>query len=254
MKPELPPAWRHQCRDGPRRGRRDGVNAKSRHSENLLSPVRRRSENWQQQELHWTHDEATAAGERGQVAQHHPVDDADLSTAIPMAINACYLNNGLEACIAASRLIRDAGRPTRRSEAIGQGGRRKNKNGRSEGQRRHPRPHWPALSSTSACRSTSIRGSRKVRRLVIGGEGHPQGLEGGNFVKPTVFANVTREMLYREGRNLRAGSVDTDVQDGGRGAALKSPMTPNSASSAYVSSADRERATRVRANSPPAAS
>src|SRR2546430_16413864 len=32
------------------------------------------------------------------------LDDADLSTAIPMAINACYMNNG-QACIAASRLI-----------------------------------------------------------------------------------------------------------------------------------------------------
>src|SRR5258708_9806940 len=32
------------------------------------------------------------------------LDDADLSTAIPMAINACYLNNA-QACIAASRLI-----------------------------------------------------------------------------------------------------------------------------------------------------
>src|SRR6267154_1042369 len=32
------------------------------------------------------------------------LDDADLSTAIPMDINACYLNNG-QACIAASRLI-----------------------------------------------------------------------------------------------------------------------------------------------------
>ena len=32
------------------------------------------------------------------------LDDADLATAIPMAINACYLNNG-QACIAASRPI-----------------------------------------------------------------------------------------------------------------------------------------------------
>jgi aldehyde dehydrogenase (NAD+) len=30
--------------------------------------------------------------------------------------------------------------------------------------------------------------------LVIGGEGHPKGLEKGYFVKPTVFANVTRDM------------------------------------------------------------
>src|SRR3989475_7201693 len=32
------------------------------------------------------------------------LDDTDLSTAIPMAVAACYLNNG-QACIAASRLI-----------------------------------------------------------------------------------------------------------------------------------------------------
>jgi acyl-CoA reductase-like NAD-dependent aldehyde dehydrogenase len=37
-------------------------------------------------------------------------------------------------------------------------------------------------------------GIEEGAQLVIGGEGHPQGLEGGNFIKPTVFANVTREM------------------------------------------------------------
>src|SRR5207302_6799618 len=37
-------------------------------------------------------------------------------------------------------------------------------------------------------------GIKEGAELVIGGEGHPRGLEGGNFVKPTVFANVAREM------------------------------------------------------------
>src|SRR5437667_12531577 len=37
-------------------------------------------------------------------------------------------------------------------------------------------------------------GIEEGAELVIGGEGHPQGLEGGNFIKPTVFASVTREM------------------------------------------------------------
>src|SRR5258708_36357287 len=37
-------------------------------------------------------------------------------------------------------------------------------------------------------------GIEEGAELVIGGEGHPQGLESGNFVKPTVFANVTRDM------------------------------------------------------------
>ncbi len=33
-------------------------------------------------------------------------------------------------------------------------------------------------------------GIQEGAELVIGGEGHPQGLEHGNFVRPTVFANV----------------------------------------------------------------
>ena len=37
-------------------------------------------------------------------------------------------------------------------------------------------------------------GIEEGAELVIGGEGHPSGLEDGNFVKPTVFANVTRDM------------------------------------------------------------
>ena len=39
-------------------------------------------------------------------------------------------------------------------------------------------------------RSTSAQESEEGAKLVIGGEGHPQGLEHGNFVKPTVFADV----------------------------------------------------------------
>jgi aldehyde dehydrogenase (NAD+) len=30
--------------------------------------------------------------------------------------------------------------------------------------------------------------------VLVGGEGHPQGLEGGYFVKPTVFVNVSNDM------------------------------------------------------------
>lgn len=37
-------------------------------------------------------------------------------------------------------------------------------------------------------------GIQEGAELVIGGTGQPQGLEQGNFVKPTVFANVTEEM------------------------------------------------------------
>src|SRR6266853_858943 len=125
------------------------------------------------------------------------LDDADLSTAIPMAINACYLNNG-QACIAASRLIVP--------EYI--------KSGIEEG-----------------------------AELVIGGEGHPQGLEGGNFIKPTVFANVTREMRIAKeeifGPVLSILTYKTEAE------AIEIANDTEFGLIAYVSSADPERANRV---------
>ena len=42
---------------------------------------------------------------------------------------------------------------------------------------------------------SSIRkGIEEGAEVLVGGEGHPQGLEGGYFVKPTVFVNVTNDM------------------------------------------------------------
>jgi aldehyde dehydrogenase (NAD+) len=34
--------------------------------------------------------------------------------------------------------------------------------------------------------------------VLVGGEGHPSGLEAGNFVKPTVFVNVTNNMTIAQ--------------------------------------------------------
>src|SRR5258707_15037982 len=79
--------------------------------------------------------------------------------------------------------------------------------------------------------------------LVIGGEGHPQGLEGGNFVKPTVFANVTREMRIAKeeifGPVLSILTYKTEAE------AIEIANDTEFGLIAYVSSADPERATRV---------
>jgi aldehyde dehydrogenase (NAD+) len=37
-------------------------------------------------------------------------------------------------------------------------------------------------------------GMEEGAEVLIGGPGHPEGLEAGNFVKPTVFVNVTNDM------------------------------------------------------------
>jgi aldehyde dehydrogenase (NAD+) len=38
------------------------------------------------------------------------------------------------------------------------------------------------------------KGIEEGAEVLVGGEGHPEGLEAGNFVKPTIFVNVTNDM------------------------------------------------------------
>ncbi|WP_440135265.1 aldehyde dehydrogenase family protein [Chitinophaga sancti] len=119
------------------------------------------------------------------------LDDADLSTAIPMAVAAGFMNNG-QACIAGTRLLvpetrfdevkellkhavaaTKVGDPTDANTAIG-----------------------PMVSVKQYERVQSYiqSGIEQGAEVLAGGPGHPEGLEGGNFVKPTVFANVTPDM------------------------------------------------------------
>ena len=134
------------------------------------------------------------------------LDDADFSTAIPMAVAACYLNNG-QACIAASRLIVPEDRLGEVKRLV-----RAAVEQIKMGDPRNKDVTLGPLASIKQYQRVQEyikSGIEEGAELVIGGEGHPSGLEDGNFVKPTVFANVTRELI------------------------------------AYVSSADPERANRV---------
>ena len=109
-----------------------------------------------------------------------------------MAIpTACYLNNG-QACIAASRLIVPEDRLDE-VKRLAKAAVEKIKMGdpTDKGVTLGP------LASTKQYKRVQEyikSGIEEGAELVTGGEGHPQGLEGGNFIKPTVFANVTREM------------------------------------------------------------
>src|SRR5581483_3453892 len=101
------------------------------------------------------------------------LDDADLSTAIPMAVNACYLNNG-QACIAASRLIVPQDRldeVKRLAKAVVE----KIKMGDPRDKDVTLGP-LAAQSNTSACRNTSSPGSRKVRSSSSAGKAIPRDL------------------------------------------------------------------------------
>jgi len=79
--------------------------------------------------------------------------------------------------------------------------------------------------------------------LVTGGLGHPAGLEKGNFVKPTVFANVTNSMkIAREeifGPVLSIITYKTEAE------AIAIANDSDFGLMAYVSSSDKEMAERV---------
>src|SRR5216684_2428268 len=168
------------------------------------------------------------------------LDDADLSTAIPMAINACYLNNG-QACIAASRLIV----PEDRLDEV----KRLAKVAVEKIKMGDPKDKDVTLGPLASTKQYKRvqeyikSGVEEGAELVIGGEGHPQGLEGGNFIKPTVFANVTREMRIAKeeifGPVLSILTYKTEAE------AIEIANDTEFGLIAYVSSADPERATRV---------
>jgi aldehyde dehydrogenase (NAD+) len=168
------------------------------------------------------------------------LDDADFSTAIPMAVSACYLNNG-QACIAASRLIV----PENRLDEV----KRLAKAAVEQIKVGDPRNKDVTLGPLASVKQYSRvqeyikSGIEEGAELVIGGEGHLAGLEAGNFVKPTVFANVTRDM--RIAREEIFGPVLSILTYKTEAEAIEMANDTEFGLIAYVSSADPERANRV---------
>lgn len=170
------------------------------------------------------------------------LDDADLATAIPLAVAAATVNSG-QACMAGTRLIvpesrldevkrlvitamqaLQVGNPHDSATAIG-----------------------PMVTQTQYDRVQSyIRlGIEEGAQLLTGGPGHPAGLEDGYFVKPTVFANVTMDMRIAKeeifGPVLVILSYKTEAE------AIAMANDTIYGLQAFVSSADLARANRVAA-------
>ena len=168
------------------------------------------------------------------------LDDADFAKAIPMAVNACYLDNG-QACIAGSRLFIPENRLDEVKQLV--------KAAVAKVKVGDPNDidvtMGPLVSQKQYQRVQSyIRsGIEEGAEVVIGGEGHPEGLERGNFVKPTVFANVKPEMkIAREeifGPVLSILSYKTEAD------AIQMANDSEFGLMAYVSSSNPERASRV---------
>ena len=119
------------------------------------------------------------------------LDDANLEEAIPAALAMAFLNSG-QACAAGTRLLV----PNKRLDAakraiadamcafpVGDPADPKTAVGPMVSQKQYER-----------VQSYIRKGVEEGAEVLVGGEGHPKGLEAGYFVKPTVFVNVKNDM------------------------------------------------------------
>jgi aldehyde dehydrogenase (NAD+) len=141
------------------------------------------------------------------------LDDADLDKAIPAALVMAFLNSG-QACAAGTRLlvprsrledVKQAILKTMRSFPVGDPADRQIAIGPMVSQKQYDR-----------VQSYIRKGIEEGAEVLVGGEGRPQGLEAGFFVKPTVFVNVKNDMtIAREeifGPVLSVISYDSEDQ------------------------------------------
>jgi aldehyde dehydrogenase (NAD+) len=168
------------------------------------------------------------------------LDDADFSTAIPMALGVAFMNSG-QACAAGTRLLV----PNRRFAEVK----------RTIIDAMHAFTVGdPADPNTAVGPMVSIRQYERVQsyirkgieegaEVLIGGEGHPRGLEHGNFVKPTVFVNVSNDMTIAQeeifGPVLSVITYDTVDE------AVSIANDSKYGLHAFVSGTDLQRARRV---------
>jgi aldehyde dehydrogenase (NAD+) len=119
------------------------------------------------------------------------LDDANLDEAIRAALGIAFLNSG-QACAAGTRLLV----PRKQLEAA--------KRAIADGMRAFPvgNPADPKIAvgpmvsqkQYERVQSYIRKGIEEGAEVLVGGEGRPEGLDAGYFVKPTVFVNVKNDM------------------------------------------------------------
>jgi aldehyde dehydrogenase (NAD+) len=123
------------------------------------------------------------------------LDDAVLDQAIPAALTMAFLNSG-QACAAGTRLlvaksrldaVKQAIRDAMRDLKVGDPADPKTAVGPMASQKQYER-----------VQSYIRKGIEEGAEVLVGGEGHPEGLEAGYFLKPTVFVNVKNDMTIAQ--------------------------------------------------------
>ncbi len=168
------------------------------------------------------------------------LDDANLEEAVPAALAMAFLNSG-QACAAGTRLLVPSKRLDAVKRAIADA-----MHAFPVGDPADPRTAvGPMVSQKQFDRVQSYirKGIEEGAEVLVGGEGHPKGLEAGYFVKPTVFVNVSNDMtIAREeifGPVLGVIAYDSDED------AIRIANDSNYGLHAAVLGTDLSRARRV---------
>lgn len=168
------------------------------------------------------------------------LDDADFSKAIPMAIAIGFSNTG-QACHAGTRLLVPENRLDEAKELLKQAvASTKIGNPMDEDSVLGPLVNQKQYDTVQRYIQAGID---EGAELIVGGLGHPEGLDEGFYAKPTVFAHVTNDMKIAKeeifGPVLSVISYRTEEE------AINIANDTVFGLAAYVSSSDMERARRV---------
>jgi aldehyde dehydrogenase (NAD+) len=168
------------------------------------------------------------------------LDDADLAAALPLALNAAFMNNG-QACVAGTRLLIPRVHMKAAVELVRVGAA-----ALRVGDPRDPATAIGPLASQAQFDRVQHfirRGLAQGATLVAGGEGRPDGFERGWFVRPTVFAEVRNDMDIA--REEIFGPVLSMIGYGDEDEAIGIANDSPYGLQAYVFSSDAQRALRV---------
>ena len=117
--------------------------------------------------------------------------DADFTVAVTKGVQDCYLNSG-QTCSALTRMLVPADRQDEAAAIAAQAvSFYKPGDALAKGSRLGP---MVSAAQRERVENYINKGLAEGARLVVGGPGMPEGLEKGYFIKPTIFADVTREM------------------------------------------------------------
>jgi len=119
------------------------------------------------------------------------LEGADLSQAVPLAIQAGLMNSG-QACVAGTRILVPRSRKAECEAALSQA-----MAAVKSGDPRDPATEVGPMVSEKQWRRVQAyirKGTEEGARLLAGGEGRPEGTQNGWFVRPTLFTDVDNQM------------------------------------------------------------